>query len=69
MSFLLEGTIRALNIFKMLAICSSCNANIDLHNPKLDLGKLRNLGHLELSPSSACGKCHLGEIVEGKRTC
>lgn len=65
MSFLPEGTIRALNIFKALAICSSRNANIDLHYLKLYLGKLRNLSHLELSPSPTCGKCHLGEVVEG----
>lgn len=61
-----ESTIRALCIFKALTFCHSCNANINLHNLTLDLEKLRNLGHLNLSPSSAYGKCHLGEIVERK---
>lgn len=37
-------------------MCHSCNANIDLHNLTLDLEKLRNLGHLESSPSSAYKK-------------
>ena len=64
-SFPSESTLNSSFIFKALAVCHSYSACIDLLSLKLNLEKLRNLGHLKLSPSSGCEKCYLGEIVEG----